>query len=81
MRTVRHLPSSTCQKKMDTQHMSPVCALTQDVVDLVRETMCDTVLAELNAAPVDARSRSRGGKQVWPPQKALSAHDESHGAS
>ena len=40
--------------------------LAQDVVDLVRETMCDTVLAELNAAPVDARSRSRGGKQVWP---------------
>ena len=44
-------------------------ALAQDVVDLVRETMCDTMLAELNAAPVDARSRSRGGKQVWPPHK------------
>ena len=36
----------------------------QDVVDLVRETMCDTVLSELSAASTDARSRSRGGKQV-----------------
>ena len=40
--------------------------IAQDVVDLVRETMCDTVLSELSAAPTDARSRSRGGRQVCP---------------
>ncbi len=51
------------------------------MVDLVRETMCDTVLAELNAAPVDARSRSRGGKQVLCFVQSAVASDELREAS
>lgn len=49
-----------------TPTLRSLSSFSQDVVELMRETMCDTVLGGGAGGGRDPRSRSRGGLQVPP---------------